>query len=365
MRSSATHRNAVLQAFVDGALCFFVPYLASSPQGADSATDLFAVGKTAYICLLGVVNLELVIVSRYWTWWFGVATLVSWLIGFPFILIYSAIEKVFDTVDMSAFAMGQNLFANVWFWVVLLTVYTLSFVLRYIERSFKLLFRPDEVMVRAELEEAKRRGDPGARTDEESMHGWAGERRNGGNGANGGAARGGDSVFGDDSVKNGKGTSSGSGRKWGMRKRGQKGSDASDRNGDRPGPSQRSVQLSEVEAGRGNGAGGGAATALGARDGQASVHDAPLSPMEARRPPEPATQVRARLCTCPVRGAPRRLSPPWPGDRDILHACSLVAARSLTRALQRLSAKSCCAGRGRTSGHGDAEERRRRHSGCL
>lgn len=255
---------------MDGALCFFVPYLSSSPQGSDSATDLFAVGKTAYICLLGVVNLELAIVSRYWTWWFGIAVVVSWLIGFPFIYIYSAVEKAFNSVEMSAYGM-ETVFGNAWFWLVLLTVYLLAFVIRYVERSAKLLFSPDEVMVRAELEEAVRRGDPGANCDE-SVHGWGGQ--NGGYGENGndksknGSARsrGGDSVFASGS-QDGQGRADGGtssrSRGWSVRRRG-KGQNAQDATAHASGPdaSRRSVQLAEAEAGRGSSAGADGAAAV-------------------------------------------------------------------------------------------------------
>lgn len=149
-----------MQAFIDGAICFFVPYLSASPTGPNSTTDVFSIGKTAYMAMLGVVNIELAIVARYWTWWFGVAALVSWLIGFPFILIYSAVEEAFDTVEMSAYGI-EHIFTTAWFWISLATAFMLAFSIRYIERSAKLLFRPDDVMVRAELEEAARREHKG------------------------------------------------------------------------------------------------------------------------------------------------------------------------------------------------------------
>ena len=148
-----------LQAWIDGLVCFFVPYLTVSTLGARSTYGVFAVGKTVFICMLGVVNLELAIVARFWTRYFGIAVVVSWLIGYPFLLLYSAFEEWFGSVDMSAYAMGRNLFTTWWFWIACLTVYLITGGLRYIERSTMLLFRPDVTFVRAELEEAARIDD--------------------------------------------------------------------------------------------------------------------------------------------------------------------------------------------------------------
>ena len=75
-----------MQALFDGALCFFVPYLAASGLGAKSVDDVFSVGKTAYIAMLGVVNIELMIVCRFWTWWFGIAAVISAPARHPFLL---------------------------------------------------------------------------------------------------------------------------------------------------------------------------------------------------------------------------------------------------------------------------------------
>jgi Phospholipid-translocating P-type ATPase C-terminal len=144
--------RALAQAFVDGAICFFVPYLAASSLGAKSVSDVFSVGKTAYIAMLGVVNIELMIVARFWTWWFGVAAVISWFIGFPFFLLFSALQKTFGSVDLETYGVAQHLLATAWFWVAVITAYAVAFAGRYAERSAKLLFRPDETMVRRSAE---------------------------------------------------------------------------------------------------------------------------------------------------------------------------------------------------------------------
>jgi len=46
------------QGIVDAAICFFIPYFASSPRGAASVTDIYSVGKTVFICMLGAVTIE-------------------------------------------------------------------------------------------------------------------------------------------------------------------------------------------------------------------------------------------------------------------------------------------------------------------
>ena len=45
-------------AIVDAAICFFIPFYATRPNGQHSATDVFSVGKTVFTALLGTVTLE-------------------------------------------------------------------------------------------------------------------------------------------------------------------------------------------------------------------------------------------------------------------------------------------------------------------
>ncbi len=46
-------KNGILMATIDAAICFFIPYYATTASGAHMATDVFSIGKTTFVALLG------------------------------------------------------------------------------------------------------------------------------------------------------------------------------------------------------------------------------------------------------------------------------------------------------------------------
>ncbi len=54
-----------------------------------------------YIGLLGVITLEIIIVARYWTWLWGAAVIGSYLVVFPFVMLYPRVQVIFGIVDPS------------------------------------------------------------------------------------------------------------------------------------------------------------------------------------------------------------------------------------------------------------------------
>jgi Phospholipid-translocating P-type ATPase C-terminal len=158
----------LLQAFLDAAICFFVPFMAASPTGSDSATDIFAIGKTINICMLGVVTMEIMIVARYWTGWFAAACCISYSLVFPFTFVYPLVIQAFGSWDMAHSGVAVNVMTTRFFWISVVTVYAMTFSIRYFERSVKWLFRPDDSMIIAELEmiedRAVARGSPRRRS---------------------------------------------------------------------------------------------------------------------------------------------------------------------------------------------------------
>lgn len=66
-------------------------------------------GKVVYIGLLGVITCEIVTVARYWTWMWGAAVLGSYLVVFPFVLLYPRIQTVLGVVDPSWCAVDRLL----------------------------------------------------------------------------------------------------------------------------------------------------------------------------------------------------------------------------------------------------------------
>lgn len=51
-------RNGVLLAIIDAAVCFFFTYYSVTTRNIRSVTDVYSVGKAAFIALLGTVTLE-------------------------------------------------------------------------------------------------------------------------------------------------------------------------------------------------------------------------------------------------------------------------------------------------------------------
>ena len=44
--------------------------------------------QIAFVALLGTVTLEVALVARYWTWLFGVLTVLSYVLVYPFMVIF-------------------------------------------------------------------------------------------------------------------------------------------------------------------------------------------------------------------------------------------------------------------------------------
>ena len=81
-------KTGVLLAALHGAVCFFIPYYSLATSGKHNITDVYSLGKLAFVALLGAVTLEVALVARYWTWLFGVITVLSYALVYPFMLIF-------------------------------------------------------------------------------------------------------------------------------------------------------------------------------------------------------------------------------------------------------------------------------------
>ena len=58
LTTSTFWKNGVLDATIDAAICFFVPYYAIRTSGLHATSDVYSLGKTVFIALLGSVSLE-------------------------------------------------------------------------------------------------------------------------------------------------------------------------------------------------------------------------------------------------------------------------------------------------------------------
>eukprot|EP00803_Ostreobium_quekettii_P002905 evm.model.scf_903.4 EVM.evm.TU.scf_903.4 scf_903:32108-44084(+) len=152
LSNSVFWRTGILDGMIVGAICFFIPFYAAVPAGRDSTHGLWSVGKTSFIALLGAVTLEISLVTRYWTFVYILFVLLSYLLVYPFFLVFPYVERSIDMFDPAQFGTAANLFSTATFWLTILGVYAVTFGYRYLNRTYKWLYHPDDNMIVAEFE---------------------------------------------------------------------------------------------------------------------------------------------------------------------------------------------------------------------
>jgi len=178
LTARAFWRTAVGTGALHGAVTFFVPYLSMRTRGADPALDdVWAMGKTMFIGIIGVVSLEIALVARFWTWPFAAATLGSYFGTWPWLALLPLLYRAAGKWDVAQAGVGVNLLSAPLFWLQLALIYLLTFSSRLAERGVVWLYRPRDDMVLAEME-AVAEGE-----------GTAKAAGGGGGGANGGDAK--------------------------------------------------------------------------------------------------------------------------------------------------------------------------------
>lgn len=145
-------RTGVVHGLVDAAICFFIPFFAPVASGRDSNHGLYAVGKTTYIALLGVVTLEVSLVARYWTKLFVFFVVLSYVVVYPFFLVFPYAQRAFEVYDPAQYGIAENLFSTAEFWFIIGAVYVIAFSYRYFIRTIKWVFFPDDNMIISEYE---------------------------------------------------------------------------------------------------------------------------------------------------------------------------------------------------------------------
>ena len=78
----------MLLAIIDAAVCFFFTYYSVTTRNIRSVTDVYSVGKAAFIALLGTVTLE---VPPYWL--YDVCLAVSCLLSRTWTPVLSCMHK--------------------------------------------------------------------------------------------------------------------------------------------------------------------------------------------------------------------------------------------------------------------------------
>lgn len=106
MTWQALHDSPRLQdsegAWLRAQIIFFIPYLAIATNGAEPIDDVYAVGKTMFIGIIGVVSLEIALIARYWTWLFLAAWSLSYAVTFPFLI---GLGALFERIGRSDYTL--------------------------------------------------------------------------------------------------------------------------------------------------------------------------------------------------------------------------------------------------------------------
>jgi hypothetical protein len=87
-------------------IIFFIPYLAISTNATEPIDDVYAVGKTMFIAIIGVVSLEIALIARFWTWLFLAAWALSYAVTFPFLVMLGAF---FERIGRSDYTLVRRL----------------------------------------------------------------------------------------------------------------------------------------------------------------------------------------------------------------------------------------------------------------
>lgn len=63
-----------------GAAVFFLIYYSEVAAGRNSIADLYSMGKIAFVALIGVVDLEIALITRFWTWIYATVWIVMFIL---------------------------------------------------------------------------------------------------------------------------------------------------------------------------------------------------------------------------------------------------------------------------------------------
>lgn len=145
-------KTGVLLGVVHGAVCYFIPYYSLATSGVHNVTDVYSLGKIAFVALLGTVTLEVALVARYWTWLFGAFTVLSYALVYPYLVIFPLAELGVGFYDPSNIGVSDEVLASATFWFVILVCYIITFGMRFAERTANWAFKPQDSNILSEKE---------------------------------------------------------------------------------------------------------------------------------------------------------------------------------------------------------------------
>lgn len=154
--SSASFWKAFLDGAITSVVCFYIPLSAASPAGGgprlSSLASLNALGKTAYTAVLGVVTLEILLVSHYTTWMLVSSCALSISLWLPLLYLIPRFVYVDELVGMA-----QLLTPEPQFWLTVALAAAICFVARVTWRAGTVALAPSDADI---LREAETREQP-------------------------------------------------------------------------------------------------------------------------------------------------------------------------------------------------------------
>jgi len=155
MATAVFWRYSVMTAVFGGAVCFFFPYYAIVASDRDSINDLYSVGKTVYICIVLLVNVEVLMVARYWTKVFVICVVLSYLAAFAFLLVYLWVDVAFDIYDPAQYGVMYQVMSSPTFWFLQIVTLAAFFGYRFLDRAVVWNNHPHDDMLLAEAEKLR------------------------------------------------------------------------------------------------------------------------------------------------------------------------------------------------------------------
>lgn len=149
-------KAALLKSILTSSLSFFVPYFSSSTNGRFGTEDIHSLGTCMYIALLGIIGIEIMMLSKSWTWIFVIAVGLSYVLVYIFLPLWTALLKAFNWPESTYAGIAESLFVSPSFWLQLLLCYLIAFGFRFIDRAVKLHFFPEDYDLLAEVRLRKR-----------------------------------------------------------------------------------------------------------------------------------------------------------------------------------------------------------------
>jgi hypothetical protein len=145
-------RRGILHGIVDGAVTFAIPYLAINPTDANSVAGLYCLGKTCFLAMLGTVTLEIMLLTRYWTWPMTIIAALSYLLAYVFVFIYPMVMEFMDWPDPAQMGVSPAIMSRPSTYLVILSVNFSTLGFRLFSSWFKALSYPADMDVLAARE---------------------------------------------------------------------------------------------------------------------------------------------------------------------------------------------------------------------